>query len=283
MTALFIGVVSHAGSRFAVSQGPDGLAARLVEPMGRHDIDVTVLVNTDDAYEAASLPITDAVVQASLTEQLHLDRRWAAYLNGGRGPRWWANHSLRWLRRVEQSVRRPGPRMVERLLNIELSHLAVLRAGAASGADWVLVLEDDAASPDIDDCADGLRGLMSCGPRQPAYVNVSQSFTPRELGIEHLLSPVPDQPWRGTAKRQVLAASRPVTNTVCAILYRSGFIDDLIATMDALPMEPVVPIDWKLNLALMRMFDDGRLRAGDCWQVEPGPIDQLSMRTEASA
>lgn len=283
MTALFIGVVSHAGSRFAVSQGPDGLAARLVEPMGRHGIDVTVLVNTDDAYDAASLPITDAVVQASLTEQLHLDRRWAAYLEGGRGPRWWASHSLRWLRRVEQSVRRPGPRMVERLLNIELSHLAVLRAGAASGADWVLVLEDDAASTDIDDCTDGLLGLMSCGPRQPAYVNVSQSFAPRELGIEHLLSPVPAEPWRGSAPRQVLAASRPVTNTVCAILYRSGFVDDLIAAMDALPMEPVVPIDWKLNLALMRMFDDGRLVAGDCWQVEPGPIDQLSMRTEASA
>jgi hypothetical protein len=283
VTALFIGVVSHAGSRFAVSQGPDGLAARLVEPMGRHGIDVTVLVNTDDAYDAATLPITDAVVQASLTEQLHLDRRWAAYLGGGRGPRWWANHSLRWLRRAEQAVRRPGPRMVERLLNIELSHLAVLRAGAASGADWILVLEDDAASTDIDDCADGLRGLMSCGPRQPAYVNVSQSFTPRELGIEHLLSPVPGVPWDGTVTRQVLAASRPVTNTVCAILYRSGFVDDLIAAMDALPMEPVVPIDWKLNLALMRLSSEGRLGAGDCWQVEPGPIDQLSMRSEASA
>ena len=74
-----------------------------------------------------------------------------------------------------------------------------------------------------------------------------------------------------------------MTNTVCAILYRAAFVRDLLAAMDALPMEPVVPIDWKLNLALMRMFDDGRLVAGDCWQVEPGPIDQLSMRTEASA
>ena len=279
VTALFIGVVSHAGSRFAVSQGPNGLAARLVEPMGRHGIDVTVLVNTDDAYDATALPVTDDVVQASLTEQLHLDRRWAAYLDGGRGPRWWGQHGLRWLRRTEQMVRRPGPRMVERLLNIELSHLAVLRAGVASGADWVLVLEDDAASTDIDDCADGLRGLMSCGPPQPAYVNVSQSFTPRELGIEHLLSPAPDGPWRGSVPRQVLAADRPVTNTVCAILYRAAFVTDLLAAMDALPMEPVVPIDWKLNLALMELFDAGRLTAGDCWLVEPAPIDQLSMRS----
>jgi hypothetical protein len=283
VTALFIGVVSHASSRFAVSQGPDGLAAQLVEPLGRRGIAATVLVNTDDAHDPAALPVTDAVVQASLTEQLHLDRRWAEYLQGARGPRWWAGHALRWARRVEQSIRRPGPRMVERLLNIELSHLAVLRAGIASGADWVLVLEDDAASTDVDDCADGLRGLMACGPPQPAYVNVSQSFTPRDLGIEHLLSPVPEEPWRGSVPRQVLAASRPVTNTVCAILYRGSFVVDLVDAMDALPMEPVVPIDWKLNLALMRMFDDGRLGAGDCWQVEPGPIDQLSMRTEASA
>lgn len=281
MTALFIGVVSHAGSRFAVSQGPQGLAARLVEPMGRHGIEVTVLVNTDDAYDPTELPMSDAVVQASLTEQLHLDRRWAAYLGGARGPRWWARHGLRWMRRLEQSVRSPGPRMIERLMNIELSHLAVLRAGAASGADWVLVLEDDAASTDTDDCSDGLRGLMACGPRQPAYVNVSQSFTPHELGIEHLLSPVPDVPWRGRVPRQVLGAARPVTNTVCAILYRADFVLDLIAAMDALPMEPVVPIDWKLNLALMRLHSDGRLGAGDCWQVEPGPIDQLSMSSGA--
>ena len=88
---------------------------------------------------------------------------------------------------------------------------------------------------------------------------------------------------RYSGKVAVTGISIPLGAPVEAVPPSKNFIDDLIATMDALPMEPVVPIDWKLNLALMRMFDDGRLVAGDCWQVEPGPIDQLSMRTEASA
>jgi hypothetical protein len=75
-----------------------------------------------------------------------------------------------------------------------------------------------------------------------------------------------------------LAASRPVTNTVCAILYRATFLRDLVAEMESLPMTPVVPIDWKLNIALMNMFESGSLLNGDCWNVTPGPMDQLSMR-----
>jgi hypothetical protein len=281
VTALFIGVVSHEGSRFAVSQGPSGLAASLAERLPDLGYSVLVEVSTIDAYDPAALPITEATVQESLTEQLHLDRCWAEYLQRPRGPRWWATHSLRWARRVTQYMRSPDPRMVERLLNIELAHFALLRAGLDSGAAWVLILEDDAASVDVADCARGLAGLMTAAADrpQPAYVNVSQSFTTAELGIDQLLSATPGVTWAGDGDRRILSASRPVTNTVCAILYRASFVRTLLETTDALPMEPVLPIDWKLNLALMELFDAGRLTAGDCWLVEPAPIDQLSMRS----
>lgn len=282
MTALFIGVVSHEGSRFAVSQGPDGLGEQLARALRDRGMDVTVKVNTADLHDPAALPVSSRTVQESLTQQLHLDRRWAAYLAGSRGPAWWAQHGLRWMRRVDQAIRRPDPRMVERLLNIEFSHLDLLRTGLASGADWVLVLEDDAASAEIEDCALGLHGLMAPGAEQPAFVNVSESFTPAQLGIEHLLSDLPSTTWAGYEKRRVLSASRPVTNTVCAILYRASFVSRLLPAWDALPLEPVLPIDWKLNLVLMQMFESGECGAGDCWQVDPGPIDQQSMRAEAA-
>lgn len=281
MTALFIGVVSHEGSRFAVSQGPDGLGEQLARALRDRGTDVTVQVNTADLHDPAAVPVSSRTVQESLTEQLHLDRRWAAYLAGSRGPAWWAQHGLRWMRRLDQSIRRPDPRMVERLLNIEFSHLDLLRTGLSSGATWVLVLEDDAASMDVDDCAAGLLGLMANAP-QPAFVNVSESFTPAQLGIEHLLSEMPGTTWAGSVDRHVLGASRPVTNTVCAILYRSSFVTRLLAAWDALPLEPVVPIDWKLNLVLMGLFESGECGPGDCWQVDPGPIDQQSMHAEAA-
>lgn len=280
MTDLFIGVVSHEGSRFAVSQGPGGLAAVLAELLRALGQSVQVEVNTVDAYDPEQLPITPAMVSACLTAQVHLDRRWARYLGRARGSRWWATHGLRWVRRAEQLVRPPGPKLVERLLNIEMAHFALLRSGLATGADWVLILEDDASSFDVVDCAAGLAWLMSsrADQPQPAYVNISQSFALDELGISQLLTVAPDASWAGDIKRRILASARPATNTVCAILYRGSFVRELLAVTDALPMEPVVPIDWKLNLALMQMFSSGALCAGDCWFVDPAPIDQLSMR-----
>ena len=280
MTDLFIGVVSHEGSRFAVSQGPGGLAAVLAARLHSLGQSVQVEVSTVDAYDPVQLPITRAMVRACLTAQVHLDRRWARYLGRARGPRWWATHGLRWVRRAEQLVRPPGPKLVERLWNIEMAHFALLRSGLATGADWVLILEDDASSVEVVDCAAGLAWLMSsrADERQPAYVNISQSFALDELGISDLLTVAPDASWAGDAPRHILSSARPATNTVCAILYRGSFVRDLLAVTDALPMEPVVPIDWKLNLALMQMFSSGALGAGDCWFVDPAPIDQLSMR-----
>ena len=280
MTDLFIGVVSHEGSRFAVSQGPGGLAAVLAAQLRSLGQSVQVEVSTVDAYDPVQLPITRAMVRACLTAQVHLDRRWARYLGRARGPRWWATHGLRWVRRAEQLVRPPGPKLVERLLNIEMAHFALLRSGLATGADWVLILEDDASSVEVVDCAAGLAWLMSsrADERQPAYVNISQSFALDELGISDLLTVAPDASWAGDAPRHILSSARPATNTVCAILYRGSFVRELLAVTDALPMEPVVPIDWKLNLALMQMFSSGALGAGDCWFVDPAPIDQLSMR-----
>jgi hypothetical protein len=280
VTDLFIGVVSHEGSRFAVSQGPGGLAAVLAAQLRSLGQSVQVEVSTVDAYDPVQLPITRAMVRACLTAQVHLDRRWARYLGRARGPRWWATHGLRWVRRAEQLVRPPGPKLVERLLNIEMAHFALLRSGLATGADWVLILEDDASSVEVVDCAAGLAWLMSsrADERQPAYVNISQSFALDELGIAQLLTLTPDASWAGDAPRRILSSARPATNTVCAILYRGSFVRDLLAVTDALPMEPVVPIDWKLNLALIQMFSSGALGAGDCWFVDPAPIDQLSMR-----
>lgn len=294
MTSLFIGVVSHENSRFAVSQGPSGLAALLVDPLSGHGLTTDIVVNTSNDYDPAALVIDGATVKRSLDATLRLEATWQTYLRAGsdRGParttRDAALFGLRWASQTARYVRpwqsadndqTPGSRLVRRLVNIELSHLSLLREGIAQDPDWLLILEDDAATVDVDDCAAGLAGLMTYqGASPPQYVNVSQSFTPGQLGIAHLLSTVEDATWRGSAARSLVSSSRPVTNTVCAILYRTSFARTLVDAMDALPMDPVVPIDWKLNMALMQLFHAGALAAGDCWLVDPGPIDQLSMR-----
>lgn len=164
--------------------------------------------------------------------------------------------------------------MLRRLLNIELSHLDLMRRGLDSGAPWVLILEDDGFVDNLSDLVEGLDGLMG---GTASYVNLSASFSPRELGIEHLLAPA-SVGWQGSHPRSVLAADRPVTNTVCAILYSAEFLALLVSAMDRLPMEPVVPIDWKLNTALMDLHAEGMAPPDTCLLVEPAPIAQMSMR-----
>ncbi len=289
MTVLFIGVVSHPTSRFAESTGPDGLAQKLALGLQDAGIDVNVEVNAINAYEPSMLALDGPAVARSLHAQLRVERHWQAFLRDRMdfGQRVRAT-GARAQRRVQESIRflRPwhgpnrdssGAKRIRRLINIELSHFALMRAAAACGSEWTLIIEDDASAADLGDCIRGLIGLMNQGPRQPAYVNVSQSFSASELNVGHLLSPVADARWQGGTARQLLASSKPVTNTVCAILYRTSFVKELLQVNDAMPLDPVIPIDWKLNLALMVLFEQGVLDAGDCWTVVPAPLDQLSM------
>jgi len=288
LTVLFIGVVSHPASRFAESTGADGLAQQIASGMRAAGIDTTVEVNALNAYDPSVLPIDGRVIARSLHEQLRVEHQWRVFLQQGTRPmaglREFGSHAVRRFREWRRFIRpwhsadrdSPGSRLIRRLVNIELSHFGLMRQSVAAESQWTLILEDDAASEQLDDCIKGLIGLMNNGPRQPSYVNVSQSFSIAELGIDHLMSQAPSA-WQGAQSREVLSSNRPVTNTVCAILYRTSFVGQMLAVVETMPLDPVIPIDWKINIALMRMFESGELIAGDCWTVSPAPIDQLSM------
>ncbi len=183
----------------------------------------------------------------------------------------------RWVRRGWQRLAPPRKSTVERLLNIELAHQDLLHQGGASKAPWILIIEDDALSTNIEDLADGIAKLLEQAKPRVQFINLSESFEVAELGIDHLLRDS-RYSWHGSVERQVLSAERPVTNTVCAIAYRSSFAEHLLSAYASMPLRPVVPIDWKLNQALMSMYASGSLTADSCWWVVPGPIDQLSMR-----
>lgn len=277
MTELFIGVVSHQTTRFPASQGPQGLAARLAAALSDLGTSSEVFVETADLLDP-DYPLSPATVQASLTAQVRLSRSWDAYVSGGRRPaRAVAEQALRRAQRVRYCLQPPPPRSMRRLLNIELAHISLLTRGVNAQAPWVLILEDDAETADTLDCSAGLAALLRQDVRPPDMVNLSESFATGRLGIASILHPHPTLQWTGTAQRSILVADRPVTNTVCAVLYAASFARRLLARFAGIPLEPVLPIDWKLNLALMQMVDAGEIGEGDCWFVTPGPIDQLSM------
>lgn len=276
MTSFFIGVVSYTGTRFSDSQTSDGLASRLAREMNKSGFATEVFINTEDGYTPDLIEITREVSLASITAQVKLDRRWANFLGLKKDSTWWRGHALRWGKRLTLAMNPPSPHVVQRLLNIEISHLKVMRAGLDCGADWILVLEDDATATDTLDLTRGLIGIMDSGALAD-YVNISRSFSPTRLGINHLMTPTESQSWKGPRSRVIFSTSKPVTNTVCAILYRREFLAPLLTKLVELPLEPVVPIDWKLNIALMELFREGICTPQACWVVEPAPVLQRSM------
>jgi len=279
---LFIGVVSHEGSRYSASQGPSGLAAVLSTSLMEAGVATEVVVDTSNRLDTSLNPVSSEDVQDALSAQVRLEDEWNVYLSGTRlsGMKAAVDSTLRWGRRLWRKVAPPSTSMVERLLNIEMAHVALLNLGLSSGAPWILILEDDASADDLADLSIGLVQLLNAAPDGVQFINVSESFDVLELGIDHLLSDT-DVEWAGSVNRRVASASRPVTNTVCAIAYRASFAAELLREFSSMPVRPVVPIDWKLNKALMSMHASGEVGADSCWWVVPGPIDQLSMRGDS--
>ena len=292
MTDLFIGVVSHEGSRFALNQGETGLAFTLQRALSASGVSSEVSVNTRNDWTPALLNITPGVALASARASLTFEQTWQRYLDEEtpspfftRARKYWEFRARRWALGLKSKKKAFGVSSitaVQRLANIELSHVNLWQQGVASGARWVLILEDDGGCTDIDDLAAGLVGLLSStdfvgeGGVGRRYVNISASFESHQLGVNHLLSSTP-LAWAGSADRSIQASSRPITNTVCAILYNTELLALILGKFSDMAFSPVIPIDFKLNAALIALFRQGQLGDGDCLQVQPAPIVQMSM------
>jgi hypothetical protein len=291
-TTVFLGLVTHRASRFADSSGPHGLVATTASALEARGIASIVSLSADDAFTDDLLTLDRAAVIASIDAELDTEERWRRYVSPGS-----SKIALRafmaartvyrqlqlappWQREITSTD--AGARMLRRLINIELSHIGLMRQAVDCDSDWALIVEDDAAADEPEGFATALAQFTQDhqDERQPKYVNVSRSFSEERLRIDAHLTPVGI--WGTAGNIPVLSAERPVTNTVCAILYRTDFLRELLAVLDGIPVAPVLPIDWKLNEAILRMVESGTLGAGDCWFLSPAPVVQRSMTPHAT-
>jgi hypothetical protein len=283
---VFVGLVTHARSRFADALSADGLQSSLARHLNELGCRAVSGVSADDAYLPSLLTIDRKAVIASIRAELDSELRWRAYLAGAKPSVWL--RSFMAVRRAKRTITQAPPwrrtmtpddagaRMVRRLVNIEFSHLRIMREAVQSGARWIVLLEDDASSTDAAARAHELAAFVQAADKQgrPLTINLSESFTPEQLGIEHLLTPINPSsipaglPWR------LFSAQRPVTNTVCAVLYRGDFLARLLVILEEIPVSPVIPIDFKVNEAMMQLSDT--MAAGDCWVASPAPLVQSS-------
>lgn len=270
---LFIGLVSHEHTGYVDSLGPEGLGQRLQRAFG----DARLVVNTRNLADEQGIHLSRRTVQSSLSAEMRADRQWGRFLGRDTDVRWWLNHMMRQMRRFGRLFVSPPVSSVRRLLNIELSHMDLMRQGLDSGAPWLLILEDDAGCHDVNELSKGLKHLVH-GAYGAGLVNLSESFTFDELGLTRLLAVDDRMQWSEDSSRTVLSCELPATNTVCAILYSRGAAQEILMELEQIPLEPVLPIDWKLNVALMRLQESTGGSGISSWFVHPAPIQQRSMK-----
>jgi hypothetical protein len=281
---LFIGLVTHKATRFREAKQPEGLAATLVTSLKDLGLSCYLEIMDEDLLRDGEISFTPGGVRESMRAELQIEKQWKQYLREG-------NLSLKsrimfsvrsWLRLLKyappwKSTLRSqdaGYRMIRRLANIELAHLALMASAVKSGAPWVLILEDDAKATDVEAFARDLLLLIRAdesGLRELSMIHLSESFTPNEFGISHLLERIDQKslPEQWT----VFSSRKHLTNTVCAVLYRGEFLDALLTELQAIPLSPVIPIDFKINHALM---NGASHLVGETWVCSPAPIAQAS-------
>lgn len=274
---IFIGLVTHPNTRFKNSQTATGVTRRLDAELRRKGINVCTTICAENFCNYSIGRYTTAQSKiAQKTASIY----WKYYLRKQYPPTY--KLVAVFIKSLAEALKdffsKKAQTATRRLINIELAHLSLMQQALNARASWAIIIEDDASCDNIEDLADGILGIIG-SPLQPSYINLSLSFTPEQLNAESLLHIDPDFTWKGATNRSILRSSLPITNTVCAVAYEASFLRDLLKLMKGMGVFPVLPIDWKLNMALIKLCHTKSLKQHyrGCLFVEPGPLVQGSL------
>ena len=271
---MLIGLVTHPDSLYPEANTEQGLAYQLTRLLNDQGVETTIVVEDRNlATNHLQLSMAD-VIQSREALQV-LQKRWGLYLRNETrsAPREWLSGVTT---RIRRTLHRAEPRDVTaayRLLNIEMAHLSLMALALESGTEFTLILEDDAHCEDAVSLADDLERMLT-RPITPYLINLSQSFSFHEMRLNGIVRATPHV-WANGGRE--FCTDRPVTNTVCAIAYRTDLLGRIIHRWNVGELVPVIPVDWRLNQQLMALYSEGQLPAGECTIVQPGPIIQRSL------
>ena len=274
---IFIGLVTHPKTRFKDSRTATGAAIRLDAELRGRGFKTCTRICTENLYKNTASRFESA---RSIFAQKMASIQWHYFLLNKTPPK----HKLgiaflkAFFRAFKDYFSTNTKVATQRLINIELAHLSLMEQALEAKAAWAVIFEDDAICENIEDLADGLLGIIE-SPQEPSYINLSLSFSPKQLNAEDLLCIDPSLSWKGCINRSILRAILPITNTVCAVAYETSFLEDLLQILKDMGTFPVLPIDWKLNMALIKLYHSKPLgkRFKGCLFIEPGPLPQGSL------
>lgn len=172
-----------------------------------------------------------------------------------------------------------------RFQNIMLSMVYLFENFLDSGSEFAIIFEDDADFFDYKKQADlvyEVIQMLSKLPTSNIFMNISESYSPTELGIENLLRIHPDtNKYLKGSSSKIYNLTKPAANTTAAIICNQKFVKRALIFYNKLLLNSGVgykfmPLDWTLNRF---MIDTFKHEKNLYFTVYPGLIPQLSLRS----
>jgi hypothetical protein len=141
--------------------------------------------------------------------------------------------------------------------NISAGHINLMNLSLKSNKRYILILEDDFLIQDIEAIIKMLKFATSAeiSKSNIQLLNLSKSFSYLELGFQNFVGNSIKNSAHPNCTLDVL--KYPVTNTVCATLYKADFLIKLISELESQKHISIIPIDHKINIALNRLIKKG--------------------------
>lgn len=165
----------------------------------------------------------------------------------------------------------------QRQANISNNHIDILSNLNTIENRWIINLEDDIK---INKDLDIRKNIFQLIKKMNEYadikiINLSNSFSDYELGIEGIKIKKIDIDNENTKFINIYAY--PVSNTVCATLYRTDVLSKLIKELKNMEKYVFIPIDHKLNISLHKMLKKGEIKETAYASLDPGMFIQGSI------
>lgn len=164
-------------------------------------------------------------------------------------------------------------REIIRQENIYHSHLFLMKEFIRNKCDYLLIIEDDVEkiSDFLPEILDRTTQLMKI--HQVHLVDISHSFTDRQIGREFFL----DEEIKFDFKSALLTYSYPITNTVCANLYSKQLIQEMVRAIEQFKFPTLYPVDHKFNTVFDYLISTGRMKSNFSGRVRPALFNQMSI------
>lgn len=162
---------------------------------------------------------------------------------------------------------------LRRFDNINLAHFQFFKDALKYNYDFLIVLEDDAFTPNPSSFRDLILHLMSDDEfsKKPAFLNASNSLSWSELNMERLVTSFDLQ-------KLYSQTSLTVTNSACANIYNRKYIEVIFGRLGHVALRGLqnfIPIDQLLNFVTL-IDQKGRKEIVSFHMAQP-IFDQLSL------